>query len=242
MKDADSGRPPADAFHVVDDPRQARLLTDDDVLRFFRPFLARDASASDAAAEAEVSLDRMLYRIRTFVDAGLLRVVRRRPRAGRPIKIYRSSHDAYLVPYAATPFATLQELLRQRFEATAHHLADLLAAHETARDRPWDGFRLYRGDDGETWVVGSDVALGEAEAVDLAVTLHLREDDARALRHALVDLFHTYARRSHAATEPGETSDATPDVTPGATPGEASGDDVAPYLLQFALVPGGEPT
>lgn len=230
MKDANSGRSPADAFHVVDDPRQARLLTDDDVLRFFRPFLARDASASEAAAEVGVSLDRMLYRIRTFLDAGLLRVVRHRPRAGRAVKIYRSRHDAYFVPYAATPFATLQELLRQHFEATAHHLADALAAHEVARDRPWDGYRLYRTEDGETWVVGSDVALDETEAVDLVTTLHLREDDARALRHALVDLFRAYARRSHDGTGPGAASDVPSD--------EPSDDDVAPYLLQFVLVPG----
>jgi len=214
-----SGRATSDAPHVVDDPRQAALLVDDDALRFFRPFLARDATVKDAAEEVGVSLDRMLYRVRTFVDAGLLRVVRERPRAGRPIKVYRSSHDAYFVPYAATPFASLQEVLRERFGDTARRIADALAAHEAAHPSGWDGYRLYRTPDGETWVVGNDAEVRDVDAVDAFATLRLRQEDAHALRDALADLLTTYARRSH---------DTDPD------------EGAASYLLQFALVPGGE--
>jgi hypothetical protein len=36
----------------------------------------------------------MLYRVRRMLDADLLRITETRQRAGRPIKIYRSTHDS----------------------------------------------------------------------------------------------------------------------------------------------------
>ena len=46
------------------------------------------------------SLNTMLYRIKTLLlRAGLLEVVREEPRKGRAVKIYRSVHDAYFIPF-----------------------------------------------------------------------------------------------------------------------------------------------
>ena len=95
--------------YVVADPTQARFLTDPAKKRFFLPFLARERRIAAAAAEADCSVNRMLYQVRTLVDAGLLQVVRVEPRAGRAVRVYRSVHDAYFVPFSATPYDTLEQ-------------------------------------------------------------------------------------------------------------------------------------
>ena len=69
MPEEDFARPPAAAFVTVSDPEQARLLTDPLSLRFFEPFLAREKSASQAAAELGVRLDTLLYRLRVLERA-----------------------------------------------------------------------------------------------------------------------------------------------------------------------------
>ena len=101
MAEGDSGRPPSDVFHTVSDPEQARLLSNRESFRFFEPFVARELSATGAAEEVGCALDTMLYRIKTFVRAGLLQVSRLEKRAGRPIKHYRSVYDAYFIPFEA---------------------------------------------------------------------------------------------------------------------------------------------
>ena len=87
MEGPDPGRPRADAdAFTVADPEQARLLSDPRFQAAMRPFLAREASASAAAAELGLDLNAMLYRIRLLLAAGLLRVVREEKRDGKLIR------------------------------------------------------------------------------------------------------------------------------------------------------------
>jgi hypothetical protein len=94
---------------VVTDQTQARFLTDPAKKTFFLPFLARERRIAEAAAEVGCSINRMLYQVRTLLDCGLLQVLRVEPRAGRAVRVYRSVHDAYFVPFAATPYDTLEQ-------------------------------------------------------------------------------------------------------------------------------------
>ena len=115
MTQEDSGRPSAEAFHTVTDAEQARLLSNRESFRFFEPFIAKEQSATAAAAEVGCALDTMLYRIKTLLGAGLLQVAKLEKRAGRPVKHYRSAHDAYFIPFEVTPFANLEERMREHF-------------------------------------------------------------------------------------------------------------------------------
>lgn len=96
---------------MVSDPVQARFLTDPAKKRFLLPFLARERRIAQAADEVGCSINQMLYQVRTLADCGLVHVVREEPRAGRAIRVYRSVHDAYFVPFAATPYDTLEQRL-----------------------------------------------------------------------------------------------------------------------------------
>ena len=165
MKDVNSGRPPADAFVTVENPKQAELLSDTGSFRYFKPFLAQERTVSQAAAEVGCNLDTMLYRVKTFLAAGLLQVTRLEPRAGRPIKHYRSTHDAYLVPLRVTPYADVEERLRVQMQAG--HDTLLRGTARVLRHRNQEGRRVYRRHDtGEVWQESAGDTMLEFDFLD----------------------------------------------------------------------------
>ncbi len=183
------------AYHRVTNAEQARLLTEPAYDDAFRPFLARECSVGEAAAEAGLTLDAMLYRVRVLLKAGLLEVARVKPRAGRPIKLYRSVHDAYFIPYELTPFASLEERLWRQFMP---ELKERLAIQaRRLRERGFDGQRLYRNDFGETFMESAPDALSPVDfldserepALDFWTNVALTEQRAREVQRTLYDLW-----------------------------------------------------
>lgn len=140
-------------LHVVTDPAQAAILCDPHRVRFLRPFLARSATVTQVARELDVTPNALLYRVRRMLAAGLLRVVEERARAGRAVKVYRSSHDGYRVPMSAMRF----DDLRHRVDTFGRPLMDDLARAYTAalRDAPDHDRILARNEAGEVW--GTDL-------------------------------------------------------------------------------------
>ena len=92
--------PQSSSVQTVHDPEAAAILTSLDEMRFLAPFLARDRTVAAVALETGEKANTVFVRVRRFLRLGLLRVVSERPRAGRAVKVYRSSADAYFVPKA----------------------------------------------------------------------------------------------------------------------------------------------
>ncbi len=193
MKDSNSSRT-AKGFYTVTDTKQAALLTGATSKAFFKPFLARECSVSQAAAEVGCQLNTMLYRVKVFLDVGLLTVVREEKRVGRAIKIYRSVHDAYLIPDGVTPYADLEERLKQQIKPFWETLMRSLA--RTYRERGWGGQTLRRTAEG---VVTTSLAIKEVAPTDFwsaeppyevysDVGLHLTPEEAEALAYRLLEL------------------------------------------------------
>lgn len=138
-----------ESLHTVTDPAQVAILADPRRVRYFRPFLAREATVSEVAVELGVTANALLYRVRRMTDAGLLRVVEERPRAGRAVKVYRSSHDGYRVPMSAMRY----DDLRHRVDTYGRPLLDDIArAYTTAlRDAPHHDRVIARNSAGEVW-------------------------------------------------------------------------------------------
>ena len=207
MADPDSASPAPEAFHVVEDPVQARLRSNPTAVRYFEPYLARDRTVKGAADEVGVPLDTMLYRVRRVLAAGLLRVVREEPRAGRAIKVYRSAAEAYFVPFHATPYADLAERLRQELGPFLNESTDILA--RLLSRMGVEGRRLFRTTEGEVWQDASDTAARrfdpEASHVPpvewTSGRLRLREEDAREMLHELRSLWRRMHERQVAAEE-----------------------------------------
>ncbi len=194
------------------------MLIDPEVLAFFRPFLARERTVGAAADEVGCAPSVMLYRVGTFLRAGLLRIVREEPRAGRALKVYRSSFDAYLVPYDRTPFATLEEAFLVTYGDTARRMARAMAGY--FRRSGWEGYRLYRAEGGQTWLTGAPDATtgtgaldlgrvgagpasvgpssagplnaGPVSATDFAIDVYLNAEEAEALTRRLNALLQEY--------------------------------------------------
>lgn len=141
------------SLHEVTDPAQVAILSDPRRVRFLRPFLARSVTVSQAASELDVTPNALLYRVRRMVDVGLLHVVEERPRAGRAVKVYRSSHDGYRVPMSAMRY----DDLRHRVDTYGRPVLDDLARAYTAalRGAPRHDRVLARTKAGEVW--GSDL-------------------------------------------------------------------------------------
>lgn len=89
----------------------AALLADVSLQRPLEPFIARECTVARAAKELGMTTNSLLYRVKRFQAAGLLRVVREEKRAGRAVKVYRSVADAFYVPFALTRAETLEALL-----------------------------------------------------------------------------------------------------------------------------------
>ncbi len=173
------------SFFTVTDTEQARLLTEPASKEFFKPFLAHERSAAEAAAIMRCSLNTMLYRIKTLLRAGLLEVVQEKQRKGRAVKIYRSAHDAYFIPFSVTPYATLEERLEVQAEPIFAGLIRSYAA--TLKQNERYGHHIFIGDNGAVWT--SDL-LPELTSAGLPTIYFdaygsLREDDARALGQEL---------------------------------------------------------
>ena len=184
MTEPDSG-----SFYTVTDPEQARLLTEPVSKEFFKPFLAHERSAAEAAEILKASLNTTLYRIKTLLRAGLLEVTRERPRKGRAVKLYRSVHDAYFVPFHVTPYATLEERLWVQARPI---FTDLISAYAAAlRQNERSGHHVFIGDNGVVWTSDKLPALTPTglPLTYADMNVRLRDDDARAVGLGLQALF-----------------------------------------------------
>ena len=202
MAELNSGRPPASAFCVVRDAGQARLLSDPQSFRYFDPFIAQTRTVTAAAEEVGCALDTMLYRVKVFLKARLLRVVQEERRAGRPIKHYRSSCDAYFVPFEATPYAGLEERIFEMREANGEQIVPAMA--RLLRAFGWEGQRIYRHPDGAVWresALDAEVNVPDVSDPRLPIgrqffsELYLLDDEARALQRELYEVWERYKGR-----------------------------------------------
>lgn len=95
MKEAHSGSV-HDAFMVTSE-RQVRMLYDFLYVQLLSELAEQPYTATALAAKTELAFDSVLYRLRALHSAGLIRVVREEPRAGRAIKHYQAVARRYFM-------------------------------------------------------------------------------------------------------------------------------------------------
>lgn len=207
MKELDSGSAQS-PWLTVERHDQAKLLSDPVAVTYLAPFLARERSASEAAEELGVEIDTLLYRIRTFLTADLLEIVREVPRAGRPIKIYRTVADGFFVPFELTDFAEVEEQAREALRDG--EAAIVRAASSAARRIGFRGRVLYRHSDGEVmqqaageggtpWEIGNAQVLRRVPGPAFEAfsgELQLTDEDSKDLLLDLYALYDQYRQRA----------------------------------------------
>jgi hypothetical protein len=225
MKQANYGR---DVTRVeINDSEQAKLLTNPESFRFFEPFMARDCTVSQAAKEVKCKVDTMLYRVNLFLKVGLLKVVKTQARRGRSVKVYRSSSDAYYVPFEITPYEDVEAFFTRSRRANDAILVPQFA--KVIRQIGREGRQIYRDEKGEVWTSSAgnvndiSISLEDTEAVrqnlesrkligaNSSDILYLTEEEARAFVIELYKVWGKYKREDKSKRKP--------------------------YFLEFAFVP-----
>ena len=191
----------------LSDTEAARLVVDANAQRFLRPFLGQESSLKAAADQLGVSLSLMSYWLKRFQKANLVEVVRLESRAGRSVKVYRTTADVFVAPFELLPSATLMEFFgsfgeeqQRRFVQSLGRVSETLAASD------W-GLRVRRRDDGKLSLDAvPDTFRGDAETDFLASefpaawqsfsTIRLTFDEAKALQRELAELWERYAGKN----------------------------------------------
>jgi len=92
----------ADAVRSVAGRHQLLLL---------RPFHGREATVSEAAKDAGLSVKKMYYRVQRWHRHGVLEVTRLERRAGKPLKYYSTNCDWLIIPVNMTDVVDTAELV-----------------------------------------------------------------------------------------------------------------------------------
>jgi hypothetical protein len=171
MKQSDSGRENLIMPETIRDTEQARLLSDPKHSRYFEPFVARDCTVSQAAKEVGCNVDTMLYRVKTFLQLGLLKIVKTQQRRGRPINVYRSSAEQYFIPFEVTPFEDVEARIRWQNRENENIIVPILAKILQQSGR--EGRHIYRDANGEVWDSSA------SDAATLPTDLNSEEDIKR---------------------------------------------------------------
>jgi len=219
----------------VTDPRAATLLSDPDWVPWIEPFLGRTRSIAEVAAELGRPLDAVRYRVRRLHEAGVLEVVGQRKRAGRPIRLYRTVADGFVVPFEATPFVDLEERILATMTAQARSFAR--SAAQLLREGGAEARRIYRAPDGTVHqeAAADDAMLAAAAERDPIESLALEVSLPRGVARGLLRDMITLAQRA-------ERLDAERTDGEGEGTGAERGDDpasgpVRSYLLALQIAP-----
>jgi len=187
---------------TVTDPRLADLLTDPGLLKQLEPFLGRECTVAEAARKTGSLPNTVLGRVRRWQRLGLLEVTRTEKRRGRPLKHYRTTADAWFVPFDNTSAATLAESLAGRDAYWEERLRRAVVAAREQLAGSW-GTRIYRDARGRLQIqmaVNPDSnwsSLAPDRPAVLAAWrdgLYLDFDDAKRLQQELFDLLLKYQR------------------------------------------------
>lgn len=195
--EGDNSSRPGDAITVRDE-RQAALLSDPRARVFLGPFLGSECSVKVASQQLGRTIETTYYRVRTFLEAGLLRIARTEKRAGRPIHFYTTTAPVYFVPFGATPYAILEENIQTQLGSRLPSIIEGLA--NALRSEAGYGQYVYRGDDGDVWYT-NDPPSGSSSrstphvdppALDVTGDFYLTPDAAAAFREELLALLVRY--------------------------------------------------
>jgi hypothetical protein len=126
------------------------MVTDIHARRFLTPFIGQERTVSEVAAELQVHMSSVLYRVRQFIRLGLVGEPRLEPRKGKPIKYYRSVADGFFVPFRATPLEAQEALSPHTFSEFQRALNESVgqAWLEAAGEPQPLGVHIYRDDNG----------------------------------------------------------------------------------------------
>ena len=115
------------------DPKAIDLLFDDSTFACLEELLQAEWTAGALSRKVGLSIGSTVYRLQQLEAHQIIQVTREVKRAGRPIKHYRATSEAYYVPFEATSHATVEDLWWKVLSPLYHHALTTLLRQ--ARDQ-----------------------------------------------------------------------------------------------------------
>lgn len=193
---------------IVSRPEQLPFLLEPSQRRYLEPFVARERTIGQAAEEAGVQPNTLLYAVRRMLSCGLLTVARTQGRKGRAVKLYRSSADVFFLPHTALSQGGLEEAIAQVDLEGERLLRQNIVLSRSDRYPSW-GFRMFRNPQGLVFLnAGLDaerdldwLALESPAAFSIwSTSVQLDFAEAKALQNELFALMDRYRRRQGGQT------------------------------------------
>ena len=194
------------AAHETVSGEGATLLADPFRAVFLYPFIGRERTANEVAQEFDIKLSTLLYQIKCFCRAGLLRVVRLEKRGGSSIKHYRATANAFFIPLEFSDAESIEALLNRWNQSLQPvYLRGFAKALKEVAPR-W-GIRISRDVSGRLMIAPANSPERDWDffAPDSPVLmegwftdLHLNLADAKAFQAELVSLYLKYLGREGA--------------------------------------------
>ena len=184
------------------DPAAARWLVRPSSLHQLAPFLGATRTVGEAAALTGEKPNTVLKRTRRLQQLGLLECVERTPRAGRPVRRYRTSAEVFFVPFEATGADSLESALAERDAYWERLLRRNVVRARIEAMGVW-GTRIYRDERGRLQVQTAVSPDANATMLDpdMPAALSAWRDqvmldhaDAKAFQRELFDLVLKYQR------------------------------------------------
>jgi hypothetical protein len=176
---------------VVRDHLGVDLLLKLTSTRCLGPFMREEHTLGTAAAELEMPASSLAYYVQRFVRAGLVEVLRREPRAGKPIPVYRATAECFQVPFDAMPPGARDEFLN----GSRHHmLGEFTKAMDREVTRHFDsGIQVQCHPVRGVIIDLGDGARGaEPDVTEWWGKVRLSEEEAREYGAALEELARKY--------------------------------------------------
>lgn len=191
---------------VLQTSTAAQVLLDAESRRWFQPFFGQASSVADAARSLDEKPNSVLYRVRQWLELGLLKVESEEPRRGRVVKLYGSVADAFFVPHA---LSSSLDLVEWQWALNRPYLEQLFAGlMQVAQDHAPDwGVRFDAPQNGESRIsavpdptdprsVSESLAPLAPSLWSIVPELHLEAQDAEAMRQELLGVVSKYRQKS----------------------------------------------
>ena len=191
---------------VIRDSALADLLTNPAILKQLEPFLGQESSIGEAARLTGTKPNSMLARVNRWEKLGLLGVTRVKRRSGKPIRYYRTTADAWFIPFDTTSAESLEAGLGERDSYWEDRLRHSVVTAREQQVGTW-GTRVYRDPRGRLqfqMAVSPErnwTSLSADQPAVLAAWrdgLYLDFDDAKQLQRELFDLLLRYQGKNGA--------------------------------------------
>ncbi len=186
---------------VITDPRVAEFLTDRSRSRHLDPFLGREVTIAEAAAELGLSAPRMSYWVGKLEQLGLVAQSGTRTTSRHRVRVYRSIGASFVVPFDLLAGSDV-EVLEQYFAPVWRRFLTSLAHSGRRPDTRWFVRFARVGGQPAFEIAPGDTDLADLRIVNAWAKLSLTPSVATDLRRDLNELVRRYTALQDPAGEP----------------------------------------